>query len=249
MPEGMDEMPEEGNMPEGMDEAPEEGSMPEGMEERSESQEASEGESQEASEGESEEAGEEETSMIDDRLNQEEILLSEEDVEEIQLFVSDITGATISYSTQAAIEGGNLTSQQTYTVAGVQESYYSVSKLSMDSGEFLTEDDNASKAKVCVLGSTAAQELFETTEEATGSVLYIDDRAYTVVGVLGQSSTVSGGISPDTSIFIPYQTGIKYITGESVNPTITVVAADVNSLDSVIEDVETLLEELSLIHI
>lgn len=243
MPEGTGEMPEEGNMPEGMDEAPEEGSMPEGMEERSESQEASEGESQEASEGESEEAGKEETSMIDDRLNQEEILLSEEDVEEIQLFVSDITGATISYSTQAAIEGGNLTSQQTYTVAGVQESYYSVSKLSMDSGEFLTEDDNASKAKVCVLGSTAAQELFETTEEATGSVLYIDDRAYTVVGVLGQSSTVSGGISPDTSIFIPYQTGIKYITGESVNPTITVVAADVNSLDSVIEDVETLLEE------
>ncbi|HIR12708.1 MAG TPA: ABC transporter permease [Candidatus Choladousia intestinavium] len=232
-----------GDMPDGIGEMPEEGSMPEGMGERSESQEASEGESQEASEGESEEAGEEETSMIDDRLNQEEILLSEEDVEEIQLFVSDITGATISYSTQAAIEGGNLTSQQTYTVAGVQESYYSVSKLSMDSGEFLTEDDNASKAKVCVLGSTAAQELFETTEEATGSVLYIDDRAYTVVGVLGQSSTVSGGISPDTSIFIPYQTGIKYITGESVNPTITVVAADVNSLDSVIEDVETLLEE------
>ena len=249
MPEGMEEMMGNGTMPEGMEEMMGNGTMPEKMDELFENgsietdEEEQAGEEQRLAEIEDGEETEAETSIIDSRLNQEEIILSEEDVKKIELYVSDITGVTISYSTQAAVEGGDLVSEQTYTVAGVQENYQEISKLSMDQGEFLTEDDNLSKSKVCVLGSTAAKELFGTAEEAVESTLYIGDRAYTVAGVLSQSGTVSGGISPDTSIFIPYQTGIKYITGESVSPTITVIAKDVNVLDTVIQNVETVLEE------
>ena len=249
MPEEMGEMPGGGTMPEGMEEMMGNGTMPEKMDELFENgsietdEEEQAGEEQRLAEIEDGEETEAETSIIDSRLNQEEIILSEEDVKKIELYVSDITGVTISYSTQAAVEGGDLVSEQTYTVAGVQENYQEISKLSMDQGEFLTEDDNLSKSKVCVLGSTAAKELFGTAEEAVESTLYIGDRAYTVAGVLSQSGTVSGGISPDTSIFIPYQTGIKYITGESVSPTITVIAKDVNVLDTVIQNVETVLEE------
>ena len=55
--------------------------------------------------------------------------------------------------------------------------------------------------------------------------------------------TVASGISPDTAIFIPYDTGIKYITGTSISPTITVIAEDVNNITGVIENVELVLAD------
>ena len=75
----------------------------------------------------------------------------------------------------------------------------------------------------------------------TGSVIYIDDRLYVVNGVLESMGTVASGISPDDSIFIPYATGVKYLVGSSVRPTITVLAADVNNVEGVIEEVTAVL--------
>ena len=48
---------------------------------------------------------------------------------------------------------------------------------------------------------------------------------------------------PDTAIYVPYETGIKYITGTSISPTITVVAEDVNQVDTVMTGVESALKE------
>ena len=208
-----------------------------------EEEENAEDQEEEDAETESQEEAETESSVVDDRLNQEEIVLSQSDVEDILRFVSDIDGATISYSTQASIEGASLTSARTYTVAGVKESYETVSKLKMAEGSFITAADDDTKSRVCVLGSTVAEELFGNSEEITGSTIYIDDRAYTVSGVLEQTSTVSSGISPDTSVFIAYETGIKYVTGEEIDPVLTVLASDVNSLSKVIESVRTVLKE------
>ena len=53
--------------------------------------------------------------------------------------------------------------------------------------------------------------------------------------------TVASGISPDDSIFIPYVAGVKYLVGSSVSPTITVLAADVNNVEGVIEEVTEVL--------
>lgn len=72
-------------------------------------------------------------------------------------------------------------------------------------------------------------------------MIYIDDRLYVVNGVLESMGTVASGISPDDSIFIPYATGVKYLVGSSVRPTITVLAADVNNVEGVIEEVTAVL--------
>ena len=186
---------------------------------------------------------ESETSMVDDRLNQEQIILSTSDVEDIETYVSGITGATISYSTRSSVEGGNLTSAQNYTVAGVQENFAELGKLSLEEGYFLDDTDNDAKSRVCVIGSFVAKEVFGSAADAVNSTIYMDDRSYTVIGVLETSSSVVSGISPDTSVFVPYQTGIKYIAGEDIDPTITVIAEDVNTLQTVISNVKTVLEE------
>lgn len=179
----------------------------------------------------------------DDRMNQEEIVLSTEDMEDLEVFVPGIADATISYTTTTEVEGGELDEAGSYTIAGVKSNYVSISNMEMYIGDFLTDENDENKEKYCVLGASVAKEIFGSIYDAYDSVLYIDSRPYVVSGVLEEMGSVSSGISPDTAIFIPYETGIKYITGEDVNPTITVIAENVEEVDTVISNIELVLAD------
>lgn len=171
------------------------------------------------------------------------VTLTSEDGDDLATFVSGISATTISYSTTASVEGGDMTSASYYTIAGVEDNYAAISNLEMAIGDFLTEENNESKEKVCVLGATVAKEIFGSAYDAYDGTVYIDGRPYIVSGVLSEMGTVASGISPDTAIYIPYETGIKYITGTNISPTITVIAEDVNQVDTVMTDVESALKE------
>ena len=171
------------------------------------------------------------------------VTLTSEDCDDLATFVSGISATTISYSTTASVEGGDMTSASYYTIAGVEDNYATISNLEMAIGDFLTEENNESKEKVCVLGATVAKEIFGSAYDAYDGTVYIDGRPYIVSGVLSEMGTVASGISPDTAIYVPYETGIKYITGTSISPTITVIAEDVNQVDTVMTDVESALKE------
>ena len=169
------------------------------------------------------------------------VTLTCEDGDDLATFVSGISATTISYSTTASVEGGDMTSASYYTIAGVEDNYAAISNLEMAIGDFLTEENNESKEKVCVLGATVAKEIFGSAYDAYDGIVYIDGRPYIVSGGLSEMGTVASGISPDDSIFIPYATGVKYLVGSSVSPTITVLAADVNNVEGVIEEVTEVL--------
>ena len=171
------------------------------------------------------------------------VTLTSEDGDDLATFVSGISATTISYSTTASVEGGDMTSASYYTIAGVEDNYATISNLEMAIGDFLTEENNESKEKVCVLGATVAKEIFGSAYDAYDGIVYIDGRPYIVSGVLSEMGTVASGISPDTAIYVPYETGIKYITGTSISPTITVVAEDANQVDTVMTGVESALKE------
>lgn len=180
-------------------------------------------------------------SSRDERMNKEKITLTTDDMEDLEVFVPGISAVTISYTTSSDVEGGELDEAASYTVAGVKSNYMTISNMSMLIGEFLTDENDENKEKYCVLGYSLAKEIFDSAYEAYDSVIYIDNRPYVVSGILAEMGSVSSGISPDSSIFIPYETGIKYITGEDVNPTITVIAEDVNDVKQVIANIETVL--------
>ncbi len=178
---------------------------------------------------------------MEDRINQENITLSEDDVNDIETFVQGISAATISYTTKSSVDGGDLDEAGTYTIAGVKENYAGISNLELAVGEFITESNDDNKEKVCILGASVAEEIFGSAIDAYGSIIYIDDRPYVVNGVLLTMGTVASGISPDDSIFIPYETGVKYLVGTDANPTITVLAEDVDEVDNVISQITDVL--------
>lgn len=177
------------------------------------------------------------------KTNQEKIILSTDDMEDLAVFVPDVFDVTISYTTTTEVEGGELESASSYTIAGVKNNYMTISNLSMITGEFLTNENDENKEKYCVLGYSIAKEIFGSVYAAYDDVVYIDARPYVVTGVLKEMGSVSSGISPDMTIFIPYETGVKYITGQNINPTITVISADINRVDMVIENIKTVLSD------
>ncbi|WP_321002323.1 ABC transporter permease [Eisenbergiella porci] len=177
------------------------------------------------------------------RSNTERITLSSEDMEDLETFVPGLENATMSFSTTASVDGGELESSATYTIAGVQSNYARISNLEMALGDFLTEENDSYKDKVCVLGIDVAKTVFGSVYDAYDGTVYIDNRPYKVSGILSEMGTVASGISPDDAIFIPYNTGIKYLSGSGVSPTVTVIAEDVNEVETVITNVKAVLAE------
>lgn len=152
--------------------------------------------------------------------------LDEEDLEDILLFVPGIVSGTISA-----------------TVAAVKPEFADVSNLSLAIGDFITEEDDENVSKVAVIGYDLAVEIFGSPMEAFDNTIVIDDRNYTVAGVLQEMGSMASGVSPDSAVFIPYSTGLKYVLGRGVRPTITVVAEDVNDVEEIVANVGTVLNQ------
>lgn len=171
------------------------------------------------------------------------VTLTEEDVEDIAAVVSNIESISIITSGDAAVDGGGLDEETNFTTAGVMPEYAQISNLSVQYGEFFTEDDEEDKAKVCVLGYKTAQNIFGAAYLAQGESISIEGKNYEVVGVLSSMGTVSSGISPDEAIYVPYSTAAKYIFGSDSDPKITAVASDVSEVENVMADIEAVLTQ------
>jgi putative ABC transport system permease protein len=92
-----------------------------------------------------------------------------------------------------------------YRVFGVRPPWAGVRDFGPERGDFLTEDDVASSARVCVIGQTVARELFGNAEAIGGEIL-VNQVPFQVKGVL-----VPKGASPaegdrDARIVIPIST-------------------------------------------
>ena len=97
-------------------------------------------------------------------------------------------------------------------ITGTTPNYFTVGNWEIDSGTTFTESDLRSAARVVVLGSVTAKNLFGD-EEPVGKTVRITNRPFLVVGVLmakGQSLT---GRDHDDTVLIPITTSERQITG------------------------------------
>jgi putative ABC transport system permease protein len=97
-------------------------------------------------------------------------------------------------------------------ILGTTPDYFAVGNWKVESGTIFTESDLRSAARVVVLGSVTAKNLFGD-EDPVGKTIRITNRPFLVVGVLmakGQSLT---GRDQDDNVFIPITTSERQITG------------------------------------
>ena len=91
-------------------------------------------------------------------------------------------------------------------LVGVTGGYGEISSLPMDAGTDFSDADLGEGTRVAVLGADIAKENFGSAEDALGESIRIGDRSYEVIGVLKKKSEGLQGLSPDVTVFLPYQT-------------------------------------------
>lgn len=169
--------------------------------------------------------------------------LTEDNLEEVLFFVPDVSTGAISASTDSYVLGGELEEETEYTIVGTLSTYQEISNLSLLVGDFITDSDQESETRCVILGYNVAVSMFDTLSDAYDSLIEIDGRSYVVNGVLSEMGSVTSGIDPDNSIFMPYSTAEKYVFEDGIETTISILASDISKVDAVIENIEIVLSE------
>ncbi len=170
-------------------------------------------------------------------------VLEMQDVEDIKSLVTGLDEVSLIISGESTVYGGELEEEATKTIVGVTDNYDAVSNLNPLYGRFIETSDNDNMEYVAVLGYSVAEEIFTYAAYAYGDYIEINGKNYEIVGVLEEMGSVSSGISPDTAVYIPYNTAEKYVLRSSGTTQLTAIASDVNTIETVMTDIETVLTE------
>lgn len=137
----------------------------------------------------------------------------------------------------AQVKHGNR-NWSTYVV-GATTAYETVNSLPIQAGTFFDETAIRTKARVAVLGSTVATNLFGD-DEAIGKVMRINRTAFTVIGVVAQRGGTTW-FDPDDMVIIPISTAIYRLLGYPYLSGINVKAASEEMMDRAMVEIEDVL--------
>ena len=106
-------------------------------------------------------------------------------------------------STNQSLAAGTTT--WTSSVVAVTPSWQGVRSRTLAAGRFVTDADVADRAKVIVLGSSTAEELF-SGGSPVGQSVTIANVSFSVVGVLAATGSTSSSTSEDDTVLMPWTT-------------------------------------------
>jgi len=149
-------------------------------------------------------------------------------------------GAVSPYNTGQATFSwqGNKTDATYY---GVMSSYTSVEDTDVSEGRFFTDEEDRSSARVVVLGSQVATDLF-AGQNPVGQKVKIGKEFFEVIGVM-KARGVAGFQNKDTIALIPSQTAQKIMLGVKYVNFIRVKVNSPENIDRVQEDIKLLLRD------
>ncbi|HZE72403.1 MAG TPA: ABC transporter permease [Pyrinomonadaceae bacterium] len=136
--------------------------------------------------------------------------LTVEDLEAIRREVPSVSMVTPSINSRSQLVFGNM--NWNTSVTGVSEQYPEIRKWAVQSGDFFTELDVRSAARVIVIGQTIADNLF-AGEDAVGQTVRVMNLPFRVVGVMAKKGQDPQGRDQDDVAFAPYTSVQKKILG------------------------------------
>jgi len=110
------------------------------------------------------------------------------------------------------------------------------------SGEPIDDDDESSMARVCVLGTTVAKNLFPD-QDPVGQHLLVNKVQFTVKGVLASRGTNTMGFDLDDRMWIPLSTGMRRLFHMDSVRTIRINVRQAKDVGPVGEELTALLRE------
>ena len=123
-------------------------------------------------------------------------------------------------------------------ITGTTPDYANVNNSVPAEGRFFNESEMIERARVCVIGSTIRDELFED-KSPVGEQVFINSKRFTVVGLLAEKG--ESWYNPDNQIFIPLTTAQERVFGRDNLSEILVQLDKPESYEEALFDIETLL--------
>ena len=146
-----------------------------------------------------------------------------------------------SASVRQGVQAVSATQNWFTTLYGVSPEYKTIRDWTLASGDWFSDADVASAAGVCVLGKTAADQLFGN-EDPIGQTIRVKRIPFRVLGVLRPKGQNAQGDDQDDVILAPYTSVMKKITGQTFLQSIitsATSAADMQRAQSQITDLLT----------
>lgn len=98
------------------------------------------------------------------------------------------------------------------SIMGVYPNFFDIRRWGCTVGQPFTLDDMHMNNKVCVIGTTAARELFGGVNPV-GQTIRVNRAAFEIIGLLESKGTSSDGRDNDDTILFPYTTFQRVIAG------------------------------------
>ena len=148
-----------------------------------------------------------------------------------------LTVSPVASTSTTAAYGSTST---TVTVTGTTPSWFTATNSPVASGEAFTQSDIDEKARVAVLGSSTAEDLFGT-ESPIGQRVVINGSGWEVIGVLDEKDS-SGPNDSNASIVAPITTVRDDLTGYGGLTSITVQATSADTVDEAEGEITAILD-------
>ena len=163
-----------------------------------------------------------------------------EDAEAIRREVPGVAAVSEEVASTAQVAAGN---QNWFTrILGESAEYFDIRQWPIAEGSGYSSQDVRSANKVCVIGHTAAYNIYGD-EDPVGQVLRIKGVPFVVTGVLTQKGFSLQGTDQDDVVIMPYTSAMKRVAGGTTLRNINVQIASEDQIDSAQQQIVSLLRQ------
>jgi putative ABC transport system permease protein len=131
-----------------------------------------------------------------------------EDVDAIERECPAVMEASPGVQAGGQLVFGNQNWSPSGRIVGANEKFPNIRAWPVVSGEFFSDGDVRTAARVCVLGKTVADNLFEGADPV-GQTIRVRNLPFRVVGILSAKGQSSFGQDQDDTVIVPYTTVMK----------------------------------------
>ena len=148
------------------------------------------------------------------------------------------TSPEITTTGQAIANGRNWST----TVAGESPDYLKIRDWKLSEGSMFTDREVRSSAKVAIIGTKTARELFGPLNPM-GQTVRVQNMPFVIIGLLASKGAGMSGQNQDDRLIIPYTTVMKRITGDKYLRMINIQVASAERMDAAQQQITNLLRQ------
>jgi putative ABC transport system permease protein len=166
--------------------------------------------------------------------------ITDDDVDAVRAECPSVAYVTPVSRSAAQIVNGNL--NWGTSVQGVGVEWPFVRSWNVEKGAFFSDSDVRAAAKVCLLGSTVADSLFEG-QNPVGQMVRIKNFPFRVIGVLETKGGNSMGQDQDDTVIAPYTTVMRLLKKTTKIDMFMASATSRGTVDEAQKEIEALLRQ------